>query len=108
MYGFSLVCQILSMAAHFFTYKSINSSQCIDCHSVTGKDPAVILIYTVQILLLYKIRKTTINEFFMKPLLAPPRSLSPISGWIIQYKTESKSIWDGHETREEFLMMLLR
>jgi len=42
-----------------------------------------------------------------------PRSLSPITGWTIKYKTipkkvESKGIWDGYQTKEEFMMMHLR
>ena len=34
------------------------------------------------------------------------------SGWKIEYKTvsesEPKGVWDGYQTREEFLMMHLR
>jgi hypothetical protein len=42
-----------------------------------------------------------------------PRSLSPSSGWMIKYKTipkktESKGIWGGYETKEEFMTMHLR
>jgi hypothetical protein len=39
-----------------------------------------------------------------------PRALSPITGWTIKYKTipkkvESKGVWDGYQTREEFITM---
>ncbi|CAF0811855.1 unnamed protein product [Adineta ricciae] len=42
------------------------------------------------------------------------RSLSPNCGWIIKYKilpkknAESKGVWDGYETKEEFMTMHLR
>ncbi|CAF0934158.1 unnamed protein product [Adineta steineri] len=41
------------------------------------------------------------------------RSVSPNIGYTIKYKTipkktESKGIWDGYETKEEFMMMHLR
>jgi len=42
-----------------------------------------------------------------------PRSISPIIGWTIKYKTvpkkiESKGIWDEYQTKDEFMMMHLR
>jgi hypothetical protein len=42
-----------------------------------------------------------------------PRSLSPATGWTIKYKIipkkiELKGIWDGYQTKEEFMMMHLR
>ncbi|CAF0750803.1 unnamed protein product [Rotaria sordida] len=42
-----------------------------------------------------------------------PRSLSPLNGWGIKYqtfpkKTDSKGIWDGYETKEEFITMHMR
>ena len=42
-----------------------------------------------------------------------PRSLSPVTGWTIGYKINpkpeaSKGVWDGYQTKEEFMMMHLR
>ncbi|CAF2309900.1 unnamed protein product [Rotaria sp. Silwood2] len=44
---------------------------------------------------------------------ASPRSLSPFNGWTIKYqtlpkKTDSKGVWDGYQTKEEFIMMHIR
>ncbi|CAF3354255.1 unnamed protein product [Rotaria sp. Silwood1] len=44
---------------------------------------------------------------------ASPRSLSPFYGWTIKYqtlpkKTDSQGIWDGYQTKEEFIMMHIR
>jgi len=41
------------------------------------------------------------------------RSLSPFSNWRINYKpmpkkTESKGIWDGYQSQDEFITMHLR
>ncbi|UJR15797.1 hypothetical protein I4U23_002729 [Adineta vaga] len=40
-------------------------------------------------------------------------SCSSITGWTVKYKdipksTQSKGIWDGYQTKEEFVMMHLR
>ncbi|UJR26067.1 hypothetical protein I4U23_007413 [Adineta vaga] len=41
-----------------------------------------------------------------------PRSISPASNWVIQYKPTSpktnKGVWGGYETQEEFMTMHLR
>ncbi len=46
------------------------------------------------------------------PMSMSPRSSSPMTGWSIQYKTiretESKGVWSGYQTREDFMMMHLR
>ena len=43
---------------------------------------------------------------------ASPRSSSPAVGWTIQYKpirkTTPKGVWDGYQTKEEFMLMHLR
>lgn len=45
--------------------------------------------------------------------LLTPRSLSPYSQWRVAYKPtptkpESKGIWDGYQTHDEFISMHLR
>jgi hypothetical protein len=42
-----------------------------------------------------------------------PRSFSPTTGWAIKYKIipkkpESKGVWDGYQTKEEFMTMHFR
>jgi len=55
---------------------------------------------------------SSVNSPMYERTSMSPRSSSPAVGWSIGYKqipeTESKGIWDGYQTREEFMVMHLR